>query len=220
MKKTSAVQKAGAFNETKMKVLLAASGVFSESGYKYGTVREIADRAGVNVAAINYYFGNKEELYLFVIQYWLEMVFRDFPYEELADRAVPADERFAGFIRATVGRLFGGAGPAPFSRLFAREAVIEQTGAFEELIREAVQPNTRLLRGIIADMAGQTMDDQALDFCTTSTIGLCLFYHLNQDVLAPVFGIRVEEGADVDTLAQGIIRYAGGAIAQWGAPRG
>ena len=44
-------------------VLEAAGRVFAERGYIKATSREICERAGVNSAAINYYFGGKEGLY-------------------------------------------------------------------------------------------------------------------------------------------------------------
>ena len=44
-------------------VLEAAGRVFAERGYTRATSREICEKAGVNSAAINYYFGSKEGLY-------------------------------------------------------------------------------------------------------------------------------------------------------------
>ena len=48
---------------TRTTVLEAAGHVFAEKGYLKTTLREICERAGVNGAAVNYYFGGKEGLY-------------------------------------------------------------------------------------------------------------------------------------------------------------
>ena len=48
---------------TRNMVLEAAGRVFAERGYAKSTSREICEKAGVNSAAINYYFGGKEGLY-------------------------------------------------------------------------------------------------------------------------------------------------------------
>lgn len=48
---------------TRGMVLEAAGRVFAERGYVKATSREICGRAGVNSAAVNYYFGSKEALY-------------------------------------------------------------------------------------------------------------------------------------------------------------
>ncbi len=48
---------------TRQRILDAALDLFGERGLTGATVRDIAKRAKVNVAAISYHFGGKEELY-------------------------------------------------------------------------------------------------------------------------------------------------------------
>jgi TetR/AcrR family transcriptional regulator, regulator of cefoperazone and chloramphenicol sensitivity len=48
---------------TRAKILETAGEVFAEKGYEAATIREICERAGVNLAAVNYYFRGKEPLY-------------------------------------------------------------------------------------------------------------------------------------------------------------
>ncbi len=47
---------------TKDRIILATVSCIEREGIKSVTVRDIAEEAGVNVAAINYYFGTKERL--------------------------------------------------------------------------------------------------------------------------------------------------------------
>jgi len=54
--------------ETRWRLLQAATEVFAESGYRAATTREIAQRAEVNLAAIHYHFGDKAALYRAVFQ--------------------------------------------------------------------------------------------------------------------------------------------------------
>lgn len=54
--------------QAKRRLLLAALEKIGEKGYDGASVREIAVAAGQNVAAIAYYFGNKENLYAEVIE--------------------------------------------------------------------------------------------------------------------------------------------------------
>jgi AcrR family transcriptional regulator len=48
---------------TKIKILQVAHKLFAEKGKNGVAIREIAKEADVNVAAINYHFGNKDSLY-------------------------------------------------------------------------------------------------------------------------------------------------------------
>jgi AcrR family transcriptional regulator len=50
-------------DETRRKLLQAAAEVIAEHGYQAATVREICTRAGANIAAVNYHFGDKLALY-------------------------------------------------------------------------------------------------------------------------------------------------------------
>lgn len=53
--------------ETRAKILKVASELFSKFGYNGTSVRDIATACDVNVAAVNYHFGSKHNLYWSVI---------------------------------------------------------------------------------------------------------------------------------------------------------
>src|SRR5580693_3049822 len=54
---------------TEARILETAGHVFSETGFQAAKVRDICARAGVNLAAVNYHFGDKLGLYNDVLQY-------------------------------------------------------------------------------------------------------------------------------------------------------
>ena len=53
-------------------LIVAAGALFAENGVSGTNVRSIAAKAGVNVALINYHFGNKDGLVNAVIDFVLE----------------------------------------------------------------------------------------------------------------------------------------------------
>jgi AcrR family transcriptional regulator len=55
-------------SETKEKILDTAQRLIGEQGYSATSVRQIVAEAGVNLAAIHYHFGSKEELLAAVIE--------------------------------------------------------------------------------------------------------------------------------------------------------
>lgn len=54
--------------DTRRRILNAALDLFGSLGFEATSTRALADRAGVNLPAIQYYFGSKEGLYRAVIQ--------------------------------------------------------------------------------------------------------------------------------------------------------
>jgi AcrR family transcriptional regulator len=53
--------------ETKARILDAAETLFMEHGYEATSLRAITAAADVNLAAVNYHFGSKEELFQSVL---------------------------------------------------------------------------------------------------------------------------------------------------------
>lgn len=58
--------------DAKQRLIEAGLEIFGAFNLEGATTRQLAERAGVNQAAIPYYFGGKEGLYLAVIQYMLQ----------------------------------------------------------------------------------------------------------------------------------------------------
>jgi TetR/AcrR family transcriptional regulator, regulator of cefoperazone and chloramphenicol sensitivity len=58
----------GNFTDSKDRILDEAEALFAEKGFHAVTVREITQAARCNLAAVNYHFGNKQNLYLEVFR--------------------------------------------------------------------------------------------------------------------------------------------------------
>ena len=59
---------------TRMRILMAAEGEFADHGFDGATVRQIALRADVPVALVNYHFGSKEGLYRAIFEMRAPMI--------------------------------------------------------------------------------------------------------------------------------------------------
>src|SRR5438132_11926503 len=53
--------------DTKTRILDAAERLFVEHGFEATSLRQLTAAAGVNLAAVNYHFGSKEELFQAVL---------------------------------------------------------------------------------------------------------------------------------------------------------
>ena len=95
-----------ASDNVRRQILEAAGPVFAERGFKSATVREICKAADVNVAAINYYFGDKERLYLKTIQLAHEQKLHQVPMPEWP-AGTDASVKLHGYIHSLLRRMLG-----------------------------------------------------------------------------------------------------------------
>jgi AcrR family transcriptional regulator len=62
MKQTFELQRSDGAPDTKTRILDAAERLFAQRGFDAASLRAITSAAGVNLAAVNYHFGSKDEL--------------------------------------------------------------------------------------------------------------------------------------------------------------
>ncbi|MEZ0264937.1 MAG: TetR/AcrR family transcriptional regulator, partial [Phycisphaerae bacterium] len=90
---------------TRDRLVEAAGEVFAELGFRAATIRDISTRAGANVAAVNYHFGDKQALYTAVLRYAHGCAIEKYPPDMgLPPTAAPA-KRLEAFVRSFLLRL-------------------------------------------------------------------------------------------------------------------
>lgn len=88
----------------KLRILEIAEQLFATKGFDGVTVRDIAEQAHVNVAMINYYFGNKDDLYLGIVESYLEAISTEM--EKVLAQETDPRLRLKLFIQSYVDFLF------------------------------------------------------------------------------------------------------------------
>lgn len=155
--------------ETRLRVLNAACEIFAQKGYRDARVADICDRAGANVASVNYYFGGKASLYQ---EAWRQAL-EDFQQRVILD--VEADspkEALRQYIQALI-RLFSAKGEsADFSRLYLME-LLNPTGLIEDAWREMMETRRQRLQQIIRRIIGPGTEELAVRLCEQSIINQC-----------------------------------------------
>src|SRR5271154_2215209 len=106
MKLNSPIESVASPDETRRQLLEAAGEVFAEVGFRDATVREICRRAGANVAAINYHFGDKETLYLEVLHYAHGKALEKYPPLLGVAENAPPEKKLGAFILSMLQRIF------------------------------------------------------------------------------------------------------------------
>ncbi len=163
------------------RILAAAGQEFAERGYEAATVRDICLAAGVNVAAVNYYFGDKQRLYIESVKHAHELRVKQVPLPEWpGDR--PAAERLHDFIDNLLERMLGFGQPPWQVRLMLRE-VLQPTDACRELVEDYMRPHFALLVSILDDLCDGRLPESELRRVAMSIIGQCFLYRAAGDVV-------------------------------------
>jgi TetR/AcrR family transcriptional regulator, regulator of cefoperazone and chloramphenicol sensitivity len=193
-------------DDTKSRILEAAGEVFSERGYDSATVREICERAGANIASINYYFGDKLRLYIDAVREAQCSRTEEVPIPE-PDPTLPASERLRWFIHTMLSRMIFEQRPAWHLGLMLRE-LSHPTAACAEIVEDYIRPMADQLDQILADMLPEDTSREKIWLIGFSIVGQCLFYYIHRPIAELLMG-RDEYGAlSIDKLADHIADFA------------
>ena len=204
-------------DETRQRILLSAGPIFAERGFAQATVRQVCDGAGVNHAALNYYFGSKEALYLEAINLAHTRLVQQVP-PPLWDDETPPDEKLRRFILTILHRMLGKEGLSWEMRLLMRET-IEPTSAAKAMVDNFIRPQHEILLGILRELSPSTVELSQLQKLAFSIIGQCLHYRSAGEFVALLVPPGdLEQSYDIDSLAEHITRFTLGGIALYHRP--
>ena len=189
---------------TKARLLEAAGEKFAEMGFEAARVRTICERAGANLAAINYYFGDKEQLYVQAVLEAYRYGMRAMP--EVTDPREPPSVELRMFIHGFLTNVLAmNRTPSWHNTLMMRE-ILRPTAASETLVRDAIRPRFERLQGIIRRICPEA-ETRRLDALTFSVIGQCLHYKVAGAVCERLIGLEALEALDVDYLTDHITAF-------------
>lgn len=197
--------------DTRQRLLEAAGEVFAERGFWNATVRDICRRAGANVAAVNYHFGDKEQLYAAVLLYAHRCAMEQYPHTMGLSPAATAVEKLYAFVLSFLWRVLDQGRPAWRDKLLARE-LLEPTAALDQLVEEELRPRAIYLEAIVQELVGPEAPVERIRLCTMSIVSQCLFYHNARNLLARLYPAQVYDAAMVERLAQHITQFSLGAL--------
>ena len=163
---------------TRERILQAAGEAFAVAGYRTTTVRDICQKAGVNLASVNYHFGDKQRLYIEAVKHARRLREQQAPMPEWS-ADTPPSEKLTMFVLTLMRRMLGEQGDPWQTRLVVRE-IMEPTKACEEMVQEAFRPVFGILIGILAEMMPPETPSHELHKLALSLIGQCFYYRSNE----------------------------------------
>jgi AcrR family transcriptional regulator len=146
--------------------------LFAENGFARVTVRDICRDAHANVAAINYHFGGKLELYEAVVQGAVRaMQATTAEAQQLGENRTP-EEQLRAYVTVFVSRL--AAGSAPWIHQLMMREMSEPTPAFDRVVEQVILPRLAYLGSIIARLLDCPPTDPRVLPCVFSVHAQCI----------------------------------------------
>ena len=196
---------------TRQRILEAGEKIFALRGFRDATVREICGEAGVNVAAVNYHFGNKKSLYFHVLKYSQTVVLGGCLYSGKMETSQHCEERFRAFLFQFASMVLGRDTGSQFGKLIAME-LIEPTSGLETVVEEAIRNTLDMLRSIVADFTGNAANQKAVLACTASIFGQAICFFFSRPLFAEFFADHVTDLPATDTIARHIAEFSLNAV--------
>ena len=200
---------------TKQRILEVAAEVYAEKGFRNVRVRDICERAGANVAAVNYHFGDKQSLYNEVLRYaFFSVAGGDSTQLEFGGEGASPQERLRAFVRYLIGQLLTEGRSALFAKLVARE-LVDPTHALDRVIEEGMRPQVEALISIIRDLLGERADDRFVRRCAGSILAQCIFYYFARPVIQQI-PLEEKFGPElIDDVTDHVTRFSLAALGQF-----
>lgn len=162
-------------DRTRARLLDVATQVFAESGYYAATIRDIAQRAGTNVAAVNYHFGDKLSLYTEILESRLVPAARTEPVRQALELEALPEVVLREAIKAMAHAVCGERDRDLRMRLMMHE-LAHPSPAIDRVISKVSRPLYDRFRKLIGQMIGLPIDHEKTRLCTHSVIGQVVHY--------------------------------------------
>jgi AcrR family transcriptional regulator len=189
------------------RILQAAGVIFAEKGFRGSTVREICDAAGVNIASVNYYFGDKKSLYEETLLLAREIGARSYPTPDFTSFDSP-EQRLKSMILLLLNRLVANQSePWPVKILMAE--ILDPSPAARPLIDGYIEPFLDAIFTTVSQLLPEEASQTLVQQTGFSIVAQCVYYRfarsVNQTVL--VDG-AYDKDFSVNALAEQIYEFS------------
>ncbi len=191
--------------QSRERLLHAATRLFGEQGFSKTSTREIAQAAGANVAAISYYFGDKAGLY----QACFAVI------------CTPSDDNIAlfeqphftlrealhGYYMQMVAPLLAGGDADAMLRLFYRE-MLEPTGIWQQVISVNILPEHAALVRVLCHHLGVEQADDGVQRLAYAVSAMCVQMLIARDIVKAITPQMMATPEAIAEWAQYLVGFA------------
>ncbi|WP_272902021.1 CerR family C-terminal domain-containing protein [Candidatus Reidiella endopervernicosa] len=177
--------------------------------YDAATVREICSRAGANIAAVNYHFGDKRNLYASIFDRVFEAV-RAYRTPFLP-RSEPPEQRLAIYVRAFFEELYyceeDQREAGDIAAIYLME-MARPTEALDHIVQAYIAADAEELQDIVTAMLGPDAEPEVVLNCASSIAGQVLYYYHAQPLIARLHPEVPAIRERVDALVDHVVRFS------------
>jgi AcrR family transcriptional regulator len=190
---------------TKLALIEAAGELFAEFGLRGASIRTIAEKASANVAAVNYHFGTKENLYAQVLRYSLEKTRTGAPLDwvrhpETIDTPEKAAVRLRQFITERFQTLLSSHLPHWYGPFLVR-SLQAPTPALQDAMNDVLEPDHDALETLVA-CCNPSLSTSEAHLWAFSILGMITFYVFAEVPIRMVMRVDRYDPEFVDAAAE------------------
>jgi TetR/AcrR family transcriptional regulator, regulator of cefoperazone and chloramphenicol sensitivity len=190
--------------EARARLLHTAVHLFAEKGFAKTSTRELATAAGVNIAAISYYFGDKAGLYR--AAYTEPMGVCD-AMASMDVCAVTLKQGLHLLLTQMAEPLKHGELVRLCTRLHFRE-ILEPTGLWEEEINTEIRISQAALERLLCIHLGLEQPDDDVHTLAHSIVALPIYLFVARDILQALQPHLIDTAAAIDAYIKRQVGYA------------
>lgn len=190
--------------EARARLLHTALRLFAEKGFSNTSTREVATAAGVNIAAISYYFGDKAGLY--------RAAYTE-PMGSCGEMAA-VDVSEIGIelaVRMMLGHLVEPLKQGDLVQLCTRlhfREMLEPTGLWAEEIDNGIRPSQMALVQVLCRHLGLSLPDDDVHRLAFSIVGLAIHMFVSRDVVQTLQPQLIASPEAIDIYTERLLGYA------------
>jgi AcrR family transcriptional regulator len=181
---------------TRQRLVEVAGQIFAEKGFERTTSKEITERAGANVAAVNYHFRGIEGLYAAVLEEAGSMLVRSDDMKVAVDEQLDPKAKLEAFLGPFIQVLLGPAASSWRLRVIVRELTSPTLTANSPREKERLQ-KTQILKGIVSELMGLPENHPAVARGCISVLAPCALLLLTDRAMLkrsyPNLGLKPNE---------------------------
>ncbi len=187
-------------------ILEVACKLFAEKGYKSTTIRDICKEANTYQVSVNYYFGNKENLFkeACVKAYEFTNVYK---FLKNIKQYKPEDQ-LTELVRSRLSSIFSNEKDSWFYKILSNEENIAYTLEVKDYImKNVLEPHYQIIHDIMKGLLGYDADEFDVNFCCIEVIAQTMFICKGIGVKHKLFGTDEPSKEQIEQLVKRSVNF-------------